>query len=421
MTVRQFALSVSLVSAVSIGAFFQSASADVIEQENLPPEQSPSQYICNGSEGYAQSFGGIKTYLWRPQWLIAIKNADPNDSQIKAIFRGADKALKAGVFSVADKGKLLPGATKNDYISVGPYWWPDPSKKDGLPYIRKDGIVNPERIGPNFDTMRMGAFANNVRDLTLAYYISGDEKYAIKAGELVRAWYITPETRMNPNFNFAQSVPGRSNGRAEGIIDASRLSTIIEAMGVLRTSKYALSEAEHKVVQSWYLQFANWLATSENGIEEMNKVNNHGMFYDYYLTHFSLYSGLDNVAKSVAEQFTTFRLGVQMDKRGRFMKELGRTRSWHYSHYVLEGAAKLATISECVGANLWDASTQDGRSMHTAISFVAKYWDGQRTWPFRDIDLKAGNTSASDSKAERRVRILFARSKGMDEKISPMP
>ena len=29
--------------------------------------------------------------------------------------------------------------------SVGPYWWPDPSKPDGLPYIRKDGHKNPER------------------------------------------------------------------------------------------------------------------------------------------------------------------------------------------------------------------------------------------------------------------------------------
>ncbi len=26
-------------------------------------------------------------------------------------------------------------------MSVGPYWWPDPSKPDGLPYIRRDGEV----------------------------------------------------------------------------------------------------------------------------------------------------------------------------------------------------------------------------------------------------------------------------------------
>ena len=36
------------------------------------------------------------------------------------------------------------GGDKHDYLSFGSYWWPDPDKPDGLPYIRRDGGVNPE-------------------------------------------------------------------------------------------------------------------------------------------------------------------------------------------------------------------------------------------------------------------------------------
>ena len=59
----------------------------------------------------------------------------------------ANKELKAGPFSIVtnNKPRLAPSGDKHDYVSMAPYFWPDPAKKDGLPYIRKDGQVNPER------------------------------------------------------------------------------------------------------------------------------------------------------------------------------------------------------------------------------------------------------------------------------------
>ena len=43
-----------------------------------------------------------------------------------------------------DKGELPPSGDIHDYLSLAPYRWPDPSKKDGLPYIGRDGRPNPE-------------------------------------------------------------------------------------------------------------------------------------------------------------------------------------------------------------------------------------------------------------------------------------
>ncbi|WP_146531059.1 alginate lyase family protein [Novipirellula artificiosorum] len=44
-------------------------------------------------------------------------------------------------FSVTDGGVVPPSGDPHDYMSVGPYWWPDPNKDDGLPYIRRDARV----------------------------------------------------------------------------------------------------------------------------------------------------------------------------------------------------------------------------------------------------------------------------------------
>ena len=58
--------------------------------------------------------------------------------------READDALNHPVYSVTHKKVLPPSGDKHDYMSQGPYWWPNPDTPDGLPYINKDGIRNPE-------------------------------------------------------------------------------------------------------------------------------------------------------------------------------------------------------------------------------------------------------------------------------------
>ena len=47
----------------------------------------------------------------------------------------ADKLLSYQPVSVMDKTGLPPSGDKHDYMSIAPYFWPDPSKPDGLPYI----------------------------------------------------------------------------------------------------------------------------------------------------------------------------------------------------------------------------------------------------------------------------------------------
>lgn len=46
--------------------------------------------------------------------------------------------------TVINKQVDVPGNDKHDYMSLARYFWPNDSSPNGLPYIRKDGHVNPE-------------------------------------------------------------------------------------------------------------------------------------------------------------------------------------------------------------------------------------------------------------------------------------
>ena len=118
---------------------------------------------------------------------------------------------------------------------MAPYSWPNPDTKDGLPYINRDGQVNPEsKVGT--DSPALGQLSSSVQTLALAGYLIGDEAYAQHAAKLLRVWFLDPATRMNPHLNYGQGVRGRNDGRATGIIDTVSLVGVVDAAGLLESS-----------------------------------------------------------------------------------------------------------------------------------------------------------------------------------------
>ena len=90
----------------------------------------------------------------------------------KQLLKDADKALQFGPVSVMEKKNDPPSGNRHDYMSLAPYFWPDPSKPNGLPYMRKDGETNPE-VQDYKDKEYLPKLCEYVYVLGLAYYFSG--------------------------------------------------------------------------------------------------------------------------------------------------------------------------------------------------------------------------------------------------------
>ncbi|MGD8500410.1 MAG: alginate lyase family protein [Phycisphaerales bacterium] len=325
----------------------------------------------------------------------------------------ADEALKAGPFSVMDKTSTPPSGDKHDYMSLGPYWWPDPKKADGLPYIRRDGQVNPEARTNETDRLAFGRMTSAVETLALAWYFTDHRLYALHAAKLLRVWFLDPATRMNPHLQFGQAIPGRTQGRDIGIIDTARLTRIVDAVGLLESSD-AWTPEDRRAMRDWCGKYLKWLRTSSHGLGEEKKHNNHGTWYDAQVVSLALYIGQNDVARAILEQVKTRRIDKHIQPDGRQPHELARTKSLGYSIMNLDGFFQLATMGEKLGIDLWRYESRDGRSIRKALDFLARYADPKNKWPHKQIArfepaalfslLRRGSVAYDDGKYEAVIK-----------------
>ncbi|MFH1719971.1 MAG: alginate lyase family protein [Planctomycetota bacterium] len=303
---------------------------------------------------------------------------------LRKLIADAEEALEAGPFSVMDKTLMPSSGDKHDYMSLGPYWWPDPGKADGLPYIRRDGEVNPETRTKDTDRPAFGEMTSAIEVLAPAWYFTGRERYAVHAALLLRTWFLDPATRMNPNLQFGQAIPGRVEGRDIGIIDTARLTGIIDVIALLESSDAWMAE-DHKQMQDWCTAYLRWLRTSDHGRGEDRQHNNHATWYDAQVAGLALFVGEDDLARSVLETVKKRRIDTQIQPDGSQPYELARTKSFGYSVMNLDGFFRLASMAEKVGVDLWNYESGDGRSIRKALDFLAPYADPEKKWPHKQI------------------------------------
>lgn len=296
----------------------------------------------------------------------------------------ADQLLTRKPASVLDKTRTAASGDKHDYFSFAPYWWPDPKMPDGLPYIRDDGKVNPAaRKGT--DRTAFGDTCTAVETLGLAYFFTGEERYAQKAATLTRTWFLDPATRMNPNLEHAQAIPGINNGRGIGIIESRSLLNLIDGLALLAGSP-AWTTKDTSAMTAWLSAYFGWLTASKNGRDEAAAENNHGSWCDVQTVALALALGRTDDAKKILAATPVKRITRQIEPDGRQPLELERTKSLNYSLFNLEALMLLARFGENVGVDLWAFSTADGRSLRTALRYLAPYADPAKSWPKPDIE-----------------------------------
>lgn len=321
-------------------------------------------------------------------------------SEYMKLLERADEALNEGPFSVVSKTQTPPSGDKHDYITYGPYWWPDPEKPDGLPWIRRDGEINPLTRKGNTDFETKANMFSNTTTLAWAYFFSDNQDYARKAIELIKVWFLNEATKINPNLNFAQGIPGKNTGRGIGIIEFAGLDNIINAIEVLELNNQ-LNPEMSSGLRDWFSKYLNWLQTSENGVFERDTKNNHGTYYDIQVVSIQLFLNKKEEAARVLETAKIKRIASQIESDGKQPHELARTKSLSYSTMNLKGITYLAFLGTKVGVDLWNYEAENGASIQKAYAFLKPYANGEKTWQYTQIH--------SLNKAQKDLVNLFAK------------
>ena len=295
----------------------------------------------------------------------------------------AERALATAPVSVTEKKRIPPSGDRHDYMSLGPYWWPDSTKPNGLPYVRRDGQRNPETLD-DYDAPRLRKMTDAVVTLALAYYFTGREPYAVHAALLLRVWFVAPDTRMNPRLTYGQAIPGITPGRGIGIIETRGLIRLLDAIKLIEPCS-SFTPEDRRQIRHWMSAYLEWLLTSSNGKDEHAAKNNHGSWYDAQAAALALFLGRPALTRQIVAASKTRRIAVQVQPDGRQPLEEARTRSLDYSIFNLEALMQLAELGRKVGVDLWHYQARGGSSIRTALDYLSMYADTTKKWEGEQI------------------------------------
>ncbi|MFF1704467.1 alginate lyase family protein [Streptomyces sp. NPDC058252] len=325
------------------------------------------------------------------QTKLRLDRGDPQLARgVANVTARADNWLDQGPWTVVDKPKPAPGGDVHDYLSQAPYWWPSqPRTADnpwGCPYVQRDGQRNPE-VDTGTDRQDVEKVFDSTYDLSLAWYYTGKKQYAQKAASVLRAWFLAPDTRMNPNLDHGQFIPCKYDGRAIGIIDFSQSYTsVLDAIAILDTGAPGWSKSDRTAMRAWNTDFRDWLVNSDFGKDEGAAKNNHGTFYDMQLAALAYATGDQDLARRTVLNARSLRIDPQIAADGSQPQELARTRSWHYSTFDLVAYTRLAAIGRHVGVNLWSYQGPDGQSLFKAVDYLLPAATGAEPWNHPELE-----------------------------------
>lgn len=265
----------------------------------------------------------------------------------------------------------------HDYFSEGDYWWPNPKNPRG-PYIRRDGESNPA----NFTAHRelLIRFSLQMPALTAAWLLTKKREYADHAIAHLRAWFVTPATRMNPNLEYAQAIHGISTGRSIGIIDTVHLVEVAQAALVLERARL-LAGSDQQGTRAWFAAYLDWLTTSKRGHQERDQKNNHGSCWLLQAAGFATYTGSGAVRDDCRKRLKTVLFPTQIAPNGSFPLELARTKPYSYSLFNLDILGMSAQVLSTREDNLWTWNLPDGRGLQSCFRFMVPYIRNKKSWP----------------------------------------
>lgn len=324
-----------------------------------------------------------RTFLAAPADLAANAAALPGAAgsplaEAYAWIRGAASSLLAvpdtANPTVTNKtmAQVPPNATINDYVSLAPYWWPDPKSPTGMPFNRVDGCGNPNAVTNDKTAWRV--FVEGTSTLALASYFAGvqpalfpesSDAYAKRALSMVNTFLVDPATRMIPRLDFAQARLGRETAPFQWSTDVVASPELLDALGILEATP-VWTDAVKSGSREFWKNLGAWLNTKTVEAGEKASQNNIRSTNEVIQLAIRLYLG-ESVTPADAIAKCEDRYLNQIADSGEQFEETARSDSWWYSMMNTVQLIRLARLSDRVsstpdkfgGGPCWTAKPAD--------------------------------------------------------------
>ena len=310
-------------------------------------------------------------------------------SVVEVLRRAAEDALARGPYSVTDKTTLPPSGNKQDYWHPAPYWWPDPKKADGLPYIRRDGerVLGTRLYEPDsekYDRTRLQRVFDDSFSLALASKVLGEKRYADHGARILERFFVNKDTRMKPHLKYGQVRMGHdgNEGAPTGLIEMKDMYYYLDAVRLIDQAG-ALSSHSKEGFHDWLGTYLQWLLSSRQGKAERTAENNHGTCYDLQVASIAAFIGERGVLYDTLARAQS-RIAQQFTPEGAQPGELKRKTTAHYCCFNMQSWINLAELSERWGVDLWSYSTPEGAGLKSAANWLLNH--AGKPWPYEQIE-----------------------------------
>jgi len=222
-----------------------------------------------------------------------------------------------------------------------------------------------------------------IRDLGLAYQLTGEDRYARTAIDLIHHWFINDATKMRP------TVDNKANPWSIEIYIT--VPKMIYGASMVRDHSY-WDEQIGDGMNGWMQQFLGSAETHEGWAAHNNiyawAVQTRAVSAAYLDDEQALQSAFDDWKSTAVDQ---------VDADGKLQHELGRgDRNLFYSLYGLKALTLTAEIARQHGTDLYHYDDGNGVVLRRAFDYHAPYAQNPGSWPHHSNPDMSGSERASN-------------------------
>lgn len=221
--------------------------------------------------------------------------------------------------------------------------------------------------------------------LSAAYIVTHDEQYAKRAAAHIRAWFITPETRMLPNADLAgceyASNTTQPTGTPAGVVDLTPLAEFVRSTSFLLDSP-ALAADDLDTLNQWLLDFASWLDTNRNARIARDLKDHRASAWLLIRSALARATRKDQDMEDCRRRFRAPTLRNQISETGVFPQEVATPNPFRNTLFNFDLLAGACQLLASPFDPLWDYELPDGPGMRSVAAFLYPFIAYPEKWSY---------------------------------------